>query len=324
MAALPLPPLAIDADPVTGLPEYSAAAFRAAWSAMLANGGTVGVARTGALDQRALVTSMPGPNVVVSSGGYAVGTPAGVYLAALTSPLTVGGLAPADATNARADRVVLRIDDPSNGGGSARSASIEIITGVPSAAPSLAPVPGTSVYADLARIDVPRNGGGSPSVTDLRTFTASAGGVVPVRNATQLSGYAPPSGTLAFNLAESSLSVRAGSAWRTVRVANESSVALPAPSNGFAVKEALFADVVDGTVYLRGMVANSTLTGGWTTVLMLPAGVRPKGSIATRASGNTETNISIQVQPSGAVQVWYGATSASWLSLASIPPYRAA
>lgn len=323
MAVIPIPPLAIDADPLTGLPEYSAAAFRSAWAAMLGAGNTVGVARTGALDQRSLVTSTSGVNVVVSAGGYAVGTSAGVYLAALTSPLFVGSLAPADATNPRADRVVLRIDDPSNGGLSDRTASIEVITGVPSAAPALAPVSGTNVYADLARIDVPRNGGGSPAVTDLRTFTASAGGVVPFPNQEKLVGYTPPSGTLAYNLAEGTLQVRSGSLWREVRVANESTIALPSPSGGFTVKESLFADLVDGTVFLRGTVVNPSFTGGWTTILILPEGVRPKSTIFTRASGNTGTQMSIRVGTSGAVQVWYSATSASWLTLGSVPPYRA-
>lgn len=240
MATLPLPPLAIDADPITRLPAYSGASFRAAFSALLTSGVSAGVARTGALDQRAFVVSLAGTAVSAAAGGFAVGSGAGVYLAALTVPLPVGTLAPADPTNARADRVVLRIDDPTNGGGTGRSASVEIITGTPSAVPSLPSVPGTSVYADLARIDVPRSGAGSPAVTDLRKFTAVAGGMVPIATKAELDAWVPPLGTMATTLSDGQIYTRRAGKWVSlipgddVRMQDSGWVTI-APSSGFTV-----------------------------------------------------------------------------------------
>lgn len=324
MAVLPLPPLAIDADPDTKLPAYSGASFRAALSGLLTSGTSAGVARTGALDARSLGVTLTATNVTVAGGGYALGTPAGVYLVAVADAIQLGSLAPADPTNARVDRVVLRVDDPSNGGGPDRTGSIELIKGTPGATPTLPSVPGPTRYADLARIDVPRAGAGSPSVTDLRTYTAAQGGILPMRDLAQINAFAGPSGQVAYNATGGTLHLRVGGVWKLIRVESTSAVSLPAPAGGFTVQEALKAEVVDGTVYLSGQVSNSTHTGGWTTILTLPAGVRPRGSVQIRASGNTDVSISLRVLSSGALQVWYSAVSGSWVSLASIPPYRAA
>ncbi|RKW71743.1 hypothetical protein DWQ67_02640 [Galactobacter caseinivorans] len=217
-----------------------------------------------------------------AAGGFAVGSGAGVYLAALTVPLTVGTLEPADPTNARADRVVLRIDDPTNGGGTGREASVEIITGTPSAVPALPSVPGTSVYADLARIDVPRSGAGSPAVTDLRKFTAVAGGMVPVATKAELDAWVPPLGTMATTLSDGQIYTRRAGKWVTLvpgddlRFKDSGWVNLIL-SRGYVAGGGATpqARLFEGVVYVRGQIlkATGTFPTGETVIAKLPAGI---------------------------------------------------
>lgn len=324
MAVLPLPPLAIDADPGTQLPAYSGASFRAAFSALLTSGASAGAARTGALDQRAFVVSLAGTAVSAAAGGFAVGSGAGVYLAALTVPLPVGTLAPADPTNARADRVVLRIDDPTNGGGTGRAASVEIITGTPSAVPSLPSVPGTSVYADLARIDVPRSGAGSPAVTDLRKFTAVAGGVVPFATKTELDAWVPPVGAQAVTLNDGALYTRRSGAWMKVvasddgRLADTGWVAVTL-KNGWTAGGSTPVAVrkVGSEVRMRGALANASASG-WSNPFDLPAAFRPPYDELFPMTTTASVDLAAQVGKDGKVQVWCVGPTNSWRPLRGI------
>lgn len=256
MTDLVLPPLAIDAG-VGSSPLYTGEALRAAFAGMLTGTNANGVARTGALDQNALKVSVSGANVTAASGGYAVGTGAGAYVVGLTTPLGLGALAPADATNPRVDRVVLRIDDPSNGGNADRKGSVEIVKGTPSFNPALPAVVGTTTYADLARIDVPRSGGGNPAVTDLRVFTAAAGGVVPFANRTQLTAWAAPVGTVAYDIGAGLHYVRQKTAWvQMVTNSDTGWVAVP-PGPGFELYNAarpILVRLLNGMLMVGGVV----------------------------------------------------------------------
>ena len=317
MAVLPLPPLAIDADPITKLPAYSGASFRAALAGLLTAGTSAGVARTGALDARAFVVSLAGSAVSVAAGGFAVGSVSGVYLTALTSPLGLGNLAPADPTNARVDRVVLRVDDPTNGGGAVRAGAVEIITGTPSATPALPAVSGTSVFADLARIDVPRNGGGAPAVTDLRARTAASGGVVPVATKAELDTWVPPVGTQAVVLADGVVYSRRASKWMRLvdeddtRLSDTGWVNVPLRA-GFAAQGGILPQVrrVGKRVDWRWGISNTGLTTADTTYAFadIPVGYRPT---AISAYGYAAANTSaaggrIDVSPAGVVTLRTG------------------
>lgn len=276
MAVLPLPPLAIDADPATQLPAYSGAAFRTALGGLLATTSASATGtRSGALDTRAFKASLSGQTVTVATGGFVVGTSAGPYLMGLDQPLQAGTVAPADPTNARIDRVIVRVDDPANGGTSDRAAAVLVVTGTPSAVPSAPSVSGASGWAELARVNVPRQGGGAPSLTDTRTFSTTAGGVLPFATQSQISAHTPPPGTLAFCIEDNSLQMRVGSSWRGVKVNDDTPWTALASGAGTSAELTRYK-IVDGIVYLqlRGVKLTSA-----TTPVTLPVGARPSTEV---------------------------------------------
>lgn len=218
---LPNPPLAIDAGD-NDEPEYPAAAFRAALGAVLATTkGDQSIARTGALDTRAFKVTRSGQNVLAAAGGYSIGTSAGPYLCATDEQATVDTLDPADATNPRIDLVVLRVDDPDNGGQSNRQASLELIKGTPAANPAIPTVSGTDVHANLARIDIPRQGQGQPAITDLRHFTAAAGGIVPVQKESELTDIGNEVGLHAYVIDTGQTYVRTKNGWQSIALGKD-------------------------------------------------------------------------------------------------------
>lgn len=152
---------------------------------LLTGGATAGVSRTGVLDPRALTVTLSGSNVQINPGGCAIATSKGAYLSGAAATATIDALTPADVTNPRRDRVVLEILDPDNGGGAGRIAQFRVIAGTPSATATSGggyPAAPTSPNITLAHVDVPKSGNGNPVVTDLRPFTAAAGGMFRVNN----------------------------------------------------------------------------------------------------------------------------------------------
>lgn len=161
-------------------PAYDAEELRRDLGFLLMGGTSAGLSRTGVLDPRALTVTLSGSNVQINPGGAAVGTAKGCYLTGASATATIDALTPADATNPRRDRVVLEILDPDNGGGAGRLAQFRVITGTPSATATAGggyPAAPSSPSITLAHVDVPKSGNGNPTVTDLRPFTAAAGGM---------------------------------------------------------------------------------------------------------------------------------------------------
>lgn len=161
-------------------PSYDAEELRRDLGFLLMGGTTAALSRSGVLDPRALTVTLSGSNVQINPGGCAVGTAKGAYLTGAAATATIDALTPADATNPRRDRVVLEILDPDNGGGAGRIGQFRVITGTPSATATAGggyPAAPSSPSITLAHIDVPKSGGGNPAVTDLRPFTAAAGGM---------------------------------------------------------------------------------------------------------------------------------------------------
>lgn len=322
MAVLPLPPLAIDADPATQLPAYSGAAFRTALGGLLATTSASATGtRSGALDTRAFKASLSGQTVTVATGGFVVGTSAGPYLMGLDQPLQAGTVAPADPTNARIDRVIVRVDDPANGGTSDRAAAVLVVTGTPSAVPSAPSVSGASGWAELARVNVPRQGGGAPSLTDTRTFSTTAGGVLPFATQSQISAHTPPPGTLAFCIEDNSLQMRAASKWARLIVAEDTGwMSFGSLPSGWAARESFQYRVRNGILYLRGALANSSFSGGWLTVGVLPVGARPQYTVGASIQGNTAVGQSAQITSAGLVQVYSTAQTGAWYMISGLPP----
>ena len=324
MPQLTLPPLAIDAGD-SGGPVYTSGAIRSALGSVLAGGTTPGRARTGALGMGSFQVALSGSTVTAAPGGYAIATAAGTYISALTSTFTVGTLTPADATNPRTDLVVLRIDDPSNGGTTDRAGAIEILTGTPAASPVRPSVTGTSVYALLAQIAVPRSGGGSPVVTDLRTWTAGTGGVVPFRTTTEINSWAAPSGTLAYSLSDNKTYIRQGANWKNLQVEEDTGWVTLTPAADYILFGAspIQIRMRNGVVQLMGTV-KPKVAGPLDSKIIVTVPTIYRGSwvgdLVTVHQGSSTNKWITQVSASGAVKAdRYGVTAyvdagtSSWL-----------
>lgn len=327
MPQLTLPPLAIDAGD-SGGPVYTSEAIRSALGAVLVGGTTPGRARTGALGMGSFQVALSGSTVTAAPGGYAIATAAGTYISALTSTFTVGTLTPADATNPRTDLVVLRIDDPSNGGTTDRAGSIEILTGTPAASPVRPSVTGTPVYALLAQIAVPRSGGGSPVVTDLRTWTAGTGGVVPFRTTTEINSWAAPQGTLAYSLSDTKTYIRQGTAWKNLQVEEDTGWVTVTPTD-FALYGATPMEIrkKNGVVQFNGAIKPKTAGAlSAKTIATLPVAYRPSGSNSVYAvcHGSGQNLWLLLVSTAGLAQgERYGTTSEVDVATNSWIPFSA-
>jgi hypothetical protein len=134
----------------------------------------------------------------------------GPYWVALPADETAA-LVAAHATSPRKDIVVVRVYDTDEDGSGLRLARSEYIPGVAAPSPSEPAVPAGSVK--VATIDVPAQGGGSPVVTMNSPYTVAPGGVLPVRNVTELTGVTGYPGMAAYVLDGTGLVIWSGSAW---------------------------------------------------------------------------------------------------------------
>lgn len=129
----------------------------------------------------------------------------GVYVVPVTATES-GALTAADATFARKDILVLKVED-AEAGDANRQASVAYLTGTPSATPSAPAVPAKSLL--LATIDVPKTGAGSPAVTQNTKYTVASGGILP----TLTRPASPYAGMTIFNLTSGVMEYWGGSMW---------------------------------------------------------------------------------------------------------------
>lgn len=182
---MPGDPLWINAN--AGAPSYSANELRQAMALAMQYGGRAMGARQGVRPGgNQLQVSLAGSTISVQPGlacmDPALTTPQGPYWVALPA-VEQHALTAADATNPRKDIVILRVYDHDEDASGLRLARSEYLTGVAGPAPAEPAVPAGAMR--LATIDVPQSGGGAAVVTDRRTYTTAAGGILPVADATE-------------------------------------------------------------------------------------------------------------------------------------------
>lgn len=179
-------PTWINAPDALSEPKYDAETLRRANGGLVSGGDVVGVARSGVLNPRDLVTSLAGTMVKVGPGGCVVGSSKGPYLTAVSGVIDVGELVVADETNPRRDRVIVEICDPDNGSAPAegRRARIRVLPGTPdpTATSGSGVQPEPPLSTTIAFIDVPKATTGNPVATDARSFAVASGGIILVRN----------------------------------------------------------------------------------------------------------------------------------------------
>lgn len=155
------------------------------------------------------VTAGTGMSVLVGPGSFVVpnsGTPtAGGYASTLSSQGTLT-VQTADPSNPRIDIIVAYVSDV---GTSASFGAVEIITGVAAPSPAAPSAPANSIT--LAQLSVPAGTSSISSglITDQRTYTVAAGGVIPAAKGSIAGyngqiGYDPASKTFYHNAASGS------------------------------------------------------------------------------------------------------------------------
>ena len=303
---LTTPPLMIDAGD-TGSPEYTGADMRRLIGGlMISTADDVTVARTGATDQRAFRTRIVGGRqVVVDPGTYIIGTKRGAYVVTLDEVAEVGTLSPADATNPRYDRVVLRIDDPDTSGGEDRQASLEIVEGTPAPAPAVSTPEGTPVWVETGRTRV--EAGVNPSMSDGRTFTSTAGGVTTVSSTSEMNQLAKPAGALVWNSSTKKLSVSNGTSWQPVAIDQDTGWQTVPVRSPFSLYGSTPIQVRkrNGVVTLQGVVRPTRDLGSLKreTICVLPPEFRHNAAyrLVAICQGSSRSRWALEVESDGVV-----------------------
>lgn len=196
-----------------------------------------------------------------------------------------GSLDPADGSNDRIDALDLQVRDDDEDASGERDAIVVYTAGAPAADPD--PPAATANSIRLATVDVPENGTGSPSLTVVAPFTVAAGGILPVRDDSELPTSGMHDGMAAWDADVGELVVRHGGAWETIA----------RPDGGFGVvdydqltTETAVTSGVVGTVLCSVSVTLSTarryrITGKSRWMVSDP-GLR-EGKMRLNADGNT-------------------------------------
>lgn len=122
------------------------------------------------------------------NGGYKTGTMASV-------PLTVGT---ANATNPRIDLVVIGVNE---NGDSTSNGYINIIAGTPAASPVAPATPANAIALGTIQVNANSSSVAQTNITDKRTYTSAAGGVIPWPSLTGIPAGHP--GLIAYDVSNS-------------------------------------------------------------------------------------------------------------------------
>lgn len=210
--------VAIDAS--GGAPAYAAVDWRQAQAALLSNGtadafGARGGRRPGA----GCVVTMTSTTAWQMTAGAFVAYPRfsatqGPYLVTFSANET-GTITTPNATNPRIDLLVVTIDDAGASDGSgARQGRVQYVVGTAASSPVAPAVPARSTL--LATLNVPVSGGGTATVT-MGPMAVAAGGILPVRTASERTAIAAPHDGLAVADGDTGrLWLRALAAWALI------------------------------------------------------------------------------------------------------------
>lgn len=229
-------PWAMDALSVDGelQPAYNGAALRQIFSGLLGTDTTPTRARPGVLSGLDVLVL---DDVAYVDRGLVVVTSAdGAFITGLETDQAIP-LEVRDATNARKDRLVLRVYHDAT----TREARLEVLTGTP--APNPQP-PSTPAGAEsLGTFDVPNASGGTSTFTPGQRYTAARGGIIQVPNTDALNRTADPTEGLEARVAgQDGTWVYRGDGWQREGVYSISGAAVFAPTDG-TIREDAFATI---------------------------------------------------------------------------------
>lgn len=212
----------------------------------------------------------------------------GVELVANDAKHTVPTTA-APPSNSRIDVIWVRAQFLQNADGSNLPA-FGVAQGAAAAIPLKPSIPAGALELGAAEITSLTTTTATAVITPTVLFTAAAGGIVPVRNATQLAAYQAAEGTTARNLETGALSYRSGGAWVDDTSDDTGWVNVSSFGPSWAAAGGLAPQVrrVGKLVTLDGAVQIS-VGGQWTDILRIPNGFGLTGS-RNRFVGATVSN----------------------------------
>jgi hypothetical protein len=205
----------------------------------------------------------------------------GAYVVTLDAPKDLA-LTGSDPSLGRIDLVIGEVDSTVDPG-----FTVHVVEGQPSPSPQ-APTVTNPLHIKLGQIQIPP-AGATPTYVDLRQFTVTLGGVLPVRSVAERPTVAPSS-QLVYRLDTGVLEVQKTTGWTPYRPPRGSVDTWHAVTfqNGWSnygggYAEAAYTMTEDGWVRLRGLVKGGVVDKA---VFTLPAGYRPVAThIFTAYSG---------------------------------------
>lgn len=216
---MPNDPAWINVDPISGdAPEYNARELRRLDATLMLPGvtdrfGARSGVRPGGLDAVTLagntVTVRDLCAVVYTAAG---GSQTGPYRVALQEE--THELDPADGSNDRIDAIDLQVQDDDEDASGQRRAHSVYVPGQPASSPEPPALTENSVR--LATVLVPAGGTPSPTLDFVAPYIASLGGILPVRDASELPTIGRYPGMAAYRQDADAVVVWDGSAWPIV------------------------------------------------------------------------------------------------------------
>lgn len=221
----------------------------------------------------------------------------------------------APVANSRIDVIWIKCEFDAYGDSSLYAPTFGVTQGTADASPSVPSIPTGATALAHAEVTSTDTTTETVVITQVAPFTAMAGGVVPVRDATELAAWEPALGSLAHNLDDGFLYKRVGSGWTAVDYAQSWTI-LTASSgwtaeSGSSTRPEVARD--RNQVRFRGRLYGGT-DGSVATVL--PTWARPARNIRLfpiSGSGAPVLTTYVQVETGGNMRVWGTLNAATYL-----------
>lgn len=266
----------------------------------------------------ALVTSTATMNVAVAGFSAVAVRDGGAILLANDGTVNVL-LDAAPAANSRIDVIYVKQNDSSSTVTTPDANDTPVITfvkGTAAASPVKPAVPTGAV--ELATVQIPAGAtatnAGGVVITQTAQFTAAPGGVVAVRNGTELTAFAAADSARAYRLDIGSEYQRIAGSWRPGGVqapTDRPAVPVSTPTWALHSTTPMTYWVAGGMLHVSGIIVNSSAgTFGTTTDTLgtLPSGARPAvdryvPAVYTIASGTARGTAIVRIASSGTITI---------------------
>jgi hypothetical protein len=274
------------ADVYLPVPLYPAKGLRQAFSGLLGRGDV-----TGGFSARPGVFPQAGANdhVTVTATQWTVidlvavvGHAAGPYPVAHEAE--TGNLVPADGTNPRIDALDLQVQDDDEDASTEKRGRVVYVTGTPAGSPS---APTLTLNSErLAAILVPAGGSPAPSIQTGPRFTATRGGIIPVRNSSSYpaAGGRYPGLTI-YNMDTGAVEIFDGSGWVILNPLNTPTV------ENWQDGDYDFTNTSFGTTFTSGTYASCSVV--WTAPLSGQVRISYAGALLRKTTGGGAGNARI-------------------------------